>query len=292
MPRRIGAVAWLLWLLAATVVAQPAQKHFLWSVRDAHGGVAHLVGSLHVLTPEFYPLSLELERTFDASKVLVEEVDLDEMNDPTAMLSLIGKAMFSDGRTLEDSVSPATFAEVRRRADQAGLPLLALQRMKPWMAAVALTTPALRAAGFDTELGLDKHFFERAKKAGLERRALETVRYQLDRFDELSPALQEALLTSTMADLDTQTANVRVIAQAWASGDTATIERLMLSSVVDSAVLYQRLLVERNHNWIAHIDTCLQQKAGCFVVVGAAHLVGPDGLPTLLAKKGYAVEQK
>ena len=279
-------------MLWAAVGAQPAPKHFLWAVSDTHGGVVHLMGSLHVLTPEFYPLSPELERTFDTSKVLVEEVDLDEMNDPATVLSLVGKAMFTDGRTLEDAVSPATYAEVRRRADQAGVPLLVLERMKPWMAAVALTTPALQAAGFDTELGLDKHFFERAKKAGIERRGLETVRYQLERFDELSPALQESLLTSTMVDFDTETANVRVIAKAWASGDTATIERLMLSSVLDSKALYERLVVERNRNWIPPIETCLRQKSACFVVVGAAHLVGPDGLPALLAKKGYAVEQR
>jgi hypothetical protein len=56
--------------------------------------------------------------------------------------------------------------------------------------------------------------------------------------------------------------------------------------------LYQRLLVERNHNWVAHVETCLKQNAGCFVVVGAAHLVGPDGLPTLLSKRGYKVTQQ
>jgi uncharacterized protein YbaP (TraB family) len=30
----------------------------------------------------------------------------------------------------------------------------------------------------------------------------------------------------------------------------------------------------------------------CFVVVGAAHLIGPDGLLALLKKKGYKIEQQ
>lgn len=291
---RLARLATLLGLclIAATAWPQPAKKHFMWRVTDAKGSALYLLGSLHVLTPEFYPLSAEIEKAFELSTVLVEEVDLEEMNNPAALLPMMGKAMFTDGRTLDQVVSAATYADVTRRAEKAHLPILAVQRMKPWMAAVALTVPILQAAGFDPNLGVDKHFFDKAKAAGLERRGLETVAYQLDRFDQLSPALQEAMLTSTLAELDTQVANVKEVAAAWASGDTATLEREMLASMRESPELYDRLLVERNQNWVSHIDACLLQDAKCFVVVGAAHLVGPHGLPALLAKKGYDVRQQ
>ena len=155
-------------------------------------------------------------------------------------------------------IAPATYAEVKRRAEKAGLPMIALDRMKPWMVAVALTAPALKAAGFDTDLGIDKHFFDKAKETGKELRALETVAYQLGQFDQLSPALQELMLKETMSDLDTQVANVKEVATAWAAGNTATIERVMLKDMLQSPELYQKLLVERNQNWIAPIETCLQ----------------------------------
>jgi uncharacterized protein YbaP (TraB family) len=70
------------------------------------------------------------------------------------------------------------------------------------------------------------------------------------------------------------------------------LEKSLLLSFDNSPELYDRLLVERNRNWVPHVDTCLQQDAGCFIVVGAAHLVGPDGLPAMLAKKGYRVTQQ
>ena len=54
----------------------------------------------------------------------------------------------------------------------------------------------------------------------------------------------------------------------------------------------QRLLVERNGNWVESVETCVKQRTACFVVVGAAHLVGPDSLVALLQKKGYKVEQQ
>lgn len=293
MRRRLWVVAVLSWLLLVPGGrAEQPPRHFLWRVTSGGGAVAYLLGSLHVLTRDFYPLAPEIERAFAASKVLVEEVNLDEASDPAALVPVMAKAVFADGSSLEQAVSPGTFADVRARAEKAGVPLQLLQRMKPWMAAVALTVPVLQAAGFDPGLGIDRHFFDRARGRGMERRALEGMAFQLDRFNELSPALQEQLLRTTLAELDTQVAHVKDLAAAWASGNTAVLERLLLPTMRESPELYRRLLVERNHNWIPAIDACLEQDARCFIVVGAAHLVGPDGLPTLLERRGYRVEQR
>ena len=279
-------------LSQAAPSAQAGKKSFLWKVEGGNGAVAYLLGSMHVLTPEFYPLSPAIEQAFIASNTLVEEVDLDEMSDPVQMMGALAKAMLTDGRTLDQLVAPATFAEVKRRAEKAGLPLPAILRMKPWLAAITLMAPTLQAAGFRAELGVDRHFFDRAKTAGLKTQALETLAYQLDRFDQLAPKLQEDMLKATLEDLDTQVANVGALAKAWAAGDAKGIEVLLLGAFLESPELYDRLLVERNRNWIATVESCLQQKSACFVVVGAAHLVGPHGVPTLLEKKGYKVTQQ
>ena len=60
----------------------------------------------------------------------------------------------------------------------------------------------------------------------------------------------------------------------------------------DEPEIRERLLVERNRNWIPHIEKCLKSDEKCFVVVGAAHLVGPDSVVDLLQKAGYKVEQQ
>lgn len=291
--RRVALCVSLAAALATAVpLAQSSQKHFIWAVRQAGGPPTYLVGSLHVLTPEYYPLPAALEQPFATSKVLIEEVDLDELTNPMTAMALIGKAMYVDGKTLDQVISPTLYKQVEARAAKAGIPIEAIQRMKPWMAAVSLTAPALKSAGFNTELGVDKHFFDKAKKAGIERRSLESVSYQFDRLDQMSPALQEAMLKSVLADLDTEISNVKTIAQAWSKGETATIERFLLGALMESPELYNRLLVERNKNWVAPIEQCVQQKTQCFVVVGAAHLVGPHSVVALLKQKGYSVEQQ
>ena len=281
--------------LASLLLSQdtfPSQKHFLWKVEDGKGASAYLLGSLHVLTADAYPLPAAIDKAFAESKTLVEEVDLDEMNDPMQMMAALSKAMLTGGQTLDQLISAETFAEVQKRAETYGMPMAALQRMKPWLVAVTLMAPTLQSAGFKPELGIDRHFFDRAKEKGLKRDALETLAYQLDRFDQMSPKLQEDLLKATIADLDTQVTGVQDMVRAWSAGDLGTVEKLTLTAFLESPELYQRLLLERNRNWLPHIERCLTQNAGCFVVVGAAHLVGTDGLPTLLAKKGYKVTQQ
>lgn len=290
MRYRLGVALVSVLLLWAPVTGQGG-KNFLWKV-EGEGAVAYLLGSLHVLTPEWYPLSAAINQAFADSRTLVEELDLDESNDPSLMMAALSRAMLADGKTLDQLVAPEVYAELTRRAEKTGLPMIALQRMKPWLAAITLMAPTLQAAGFKPELGVDRHFFDRATALGMKRQPLETLAYQLDRFDQLSPRLQEDLLKTTMEDLDTTVTGVKEMAQAWSVGNVAAIEKLALAALQESPELYQRLLVERNVNWVPHVETCLKQKAGCFVVVGAAHLVGPDGLPALLTKKGYKVTQQ
>jgi uncharacterized protein YbaP (TraB family) len=290
MRHRIAALIVVLVLVSAPLAAQT--KNFLWKVEGPGGAVAYLLGSLHVLTPEWYPLNAVINKAFAESKLLIEEVDLDETNDPALMMSALMKAMLSDGRTLDQVIAPEVYAEVKRRAEKAGLPMMAIQRMKPWLVAITLMAPTLQAAGFKPELGVDRHFYDRAITLGMKHQGLETLAFQLDQFDALSPKLQEDLLKATMEDLDTEVANVKEMAQAWGFGNVAAIEKMTLTALQESPELYKRLLVDRNNNWIPHVETCVKTNAGCFIVVGAAHLVGPDGLPVLLQKKGYKVTQQ
>jgi hypothetical protein len=278
--------------LAITAHAQAPAKTFMWTITAPGAPPSYLMGSLHVLTPDYYPLSPRIEEAFATSKVLITEADIDEVNNPATLMALMGKALLTDGRTLDQVIAPELYKQVVERADQVGLPRVAVQRMKPWMVALVLTAPALQAAGFKAEHGVDKHFYDRAKKDGSERRALETVAFQFDRMDLMSAAEQEALLRSTIEDLDTQTSNVKTMAEAWKKGDAAALEKLLLASMKSSPDLYQRMLVDRNASWVSHVEACITEKTSCFVVVGAAHLVGDDSLVAMLRKKGYKVEQQ
>jgi uncharacterized protein YbaP (TraB family) len=200
--------------------------------------------------------------------------------------------MYVDGRRFDSVVSKETAALVATRLKEARLPLEMFQVMKPWM--VMLTVAALEAqkAGLDPGLGLDKYFYDRAKAAGKTIVGLETAESQIDRLDAMSEALQEQLLRSSLSEAETTRNSLKAIVSAWRRGDDAALEKTLLSDFTQYPAAYQSLIVERNQNWIPQIDACLARTRPCLVVVGAAHLVGPDGLLTLLQRKGYRIEQQ
>jgi hypothetical protein len=66
----------------------------------------------------------------------------------------------------------------------------------------------------------------------------------------------------------------------------------VLQDVKDDPFMYQRLLVERNQNWLPKVEALFARPRPAFVVVGAAHLVGPDGLIAMLRAKGVRVDQQ
>jgi uncharacterized protein YbaP (TraB family) len=159
------------------------------------------------------------------------------------------------------------------------------------MLALMIETFEWQKAGFDPSLGLDKHFYDRAQADGKTIQGLETADYQISLFDSMTAQQQDRLLSDTLKSIDTEMSSISRLTDAWKTGDAGTIERIVLADLKQDAVMYQRLLVGRNQNWMPKLEALFSRAGRTFVVVGAAHLVGPDGLLAMLKSKGYTVEQ-
>jgi uncharacterized protein YbaP (TraB family) len=277
--------------VALLVVATAAQaKTFAWKA-TGKGGVVYLVGSVHLLSKDFYPLNPAIEAAYKDADLLVEEVDMAEMLAPSAQFGFLTRGMLPSATPLDKVISPATYALVVKRANDLGVPVEPFKLLKPWMVALMLVQVEWQKAGFDPELGLDKHFYDQAKADGKKTQGLETAEYQISRLDDMTLEQQEHLLSESLKDLDAEKANMARLVESWRSGDAPGVERIVLSELKQEPLLYQRLLVERNRNWMPKIEALFARPRHALVVVGAAHLVGPDGLLAMLRAKGYTVEQ-
>src|SRR6266542_5347728 len=98
MPRR-SAIAVLALALLAPLHAAPAHS-FLWKV-TGKGTVVYLAGSIHMLSPDFYPLNPAFDNAFKDSDLLVEEVDLNEMLGTEAQMQTMMRGMLPAGQTLD-----------------------------------------------------------------------------------------------------------------------------------------------------------------------------------------------
>ena len=172
-----------------------------------------------MLTKDYYPLSPALDTAFKDSDLLVEEADLGDLLSTDSQLQMLMRGMLPAEQSLEKVVSRTTFAEVSKRVGDLGLPIEPLQRFKPWMLAMTLEALEWQKAGFDADLGLDKHFYDRAHADSKQIQGLETTDYQISRFDGMTFEQQDRLLADTLKGLDSEMGNVNKLADAWKAGD-------------------------------------------------------------------------
>jgi uncharacterized protein len=284
--------ALLVAVLVATLLPLRAASHsFLWKATGPHGGTVYLAGSVHLLSREYYPLAPAFDEAFAQADLLVEELDVAEMLAPEAQLQMLTRGMMPAGQTLEAVLSPDTMTGLRAKVTEMGLPLAPLQMFKPWALALTLQGMEWQKAGLDPELGLDMYFYNRAKEADVAVQGLETLEFQIGQFDNMPMPLQDRMLSQTLKEMASTTEDVGTLARAWKGGDTQSIEGLVLRDLKEEPEMYRRLLLDRNRNWIPKIEALFSRPKPAFVVVGAAHLVGGDGLLQMLRAKGYAIAQ-
>ena len=120
------------------------------------------------------------------------------------------------------------------------------------------------------------------RKANKEVLGLETAEFQIDLLDGLPAKTQEESLLQTLKELDQFEAEFEQLVRAWASGQEKQLDNLLLQSFKEYPDVYAKLISERNRNWLPKIESHLQGGNKTLVVVGAAHLVGRDGVVELL----------
>ena len=267
------------------------EKSLLWQVSRADQSI-FLLGSIHYLRKENYPLNQAILNALEASKRLVLEIDLNRTSTESAQRATLEKAIYRDGTNLAQNVSPETYQLASRRANELGLDMRILNPMKPWFAALTMVAINLQRMGLDPKFGVDRHLAERAKSSGKPTSGLETLESQLGIFDLLSKQEQELMLRETVEELERLDKDINEIVQSWLKGDDRRLTTLLLTGMQKYPDLYEKVLVERNRRWVADIEKLVQQGSGAMVVVGAAHLVGKDSVLEMLKAKGYSVEQR
>ena len=267
------------------------EKSFLWKVSNDQNSV-YLLGSIHYLKKENFPLRKTILDALDSSKRLVLEIDLNNASAGSAQRLTFEKAPYRDGTTLAQNIDQETYRLAAQRAAQLGVDMRVLNPMKPWFVALTMMAIKFQQLGLDPNLGVDRYLAERAKDGGKPTIGLETLEFQLTLLDQLSKRDQDSMLRETVTELDLLDQNFNEIVQSWLKGDGASLEALLLASLREYPDLHQKIIVERNRRWLPQIEKMIAQGEGAMVVVGAAHLVGQDGVIEMLKTRGYKLEQQ
>lgn len=283
-------------LISHTAAAREIQgastnRHSLWKVSGEHATV-YLLGSVHLFKAADYPLAAPIERAFTNAGVAAFETDIDEMERRALQPETLAKTMLPPGQTFREQLSAQTYSLFTNYAVEVGLPLFVLERLRPVVAAVALVELECNKLGFAPENGIDMHYYKLARQQGKTVIPLESVDFQLNLLTSFSKEETESLVKSAMEDIKTTQKEFADILKAWKSGDSAGLETLLNSMAVEAPAVFKRLVTDRNERWVPKIEELSRGKTNAIVIVGAAHLVGKDGVVELLRKKDLKVAQE
>ncbi|HEX7081053.1 MAG TPA: TraB/GumN family protein [Gammaproteobacteria bacterium] len=290
MDRRSRGLTLGLALLAALAAPSALAAPPAWVVRGPAGQELWLLGSVHYLTDEDYPLPPLVDDLYSRAHALVMEIDLDDLDPGAAQAAFAAAALLPDGVSLEQRVTPDVYARTQAAARELGLALGPFRRYEPWLVALTLLQRQMAEHGYRPEAGIERYLLERAARDGKDVLGLEQVEAQVQVFDRLSPRDQQAVLEQTLEELDDADASLRELATAWRDGRLETLAAGLSEEFDAFPTLYDALVVERNEAWIDDIERLLDAGGGHLIVVGALHLVGEHNVPELLRARGLGVE--
>ncbi len=285
----LGAFAAL--ALSATSTAADKETLLpLWQV-DGEQNQVFLLGSIHLLREQDYPLPEAIYVAYDEAETLIMELDMDDIDPVATQVLTTELGLIQNGGTLTELLGPEIYAEAVALAEPAEIPLELLDRAEPWFAAMNVEMMLLMRMGFNPALGVEAHLMERALSDQKEIHGFETMRQQLEFLDGLSAEAQQDMFLQALAEGPDMREMMDSMIAAWRMGDTRYMEREILAEMQKYPELNEAIVVNRNVDWTAQIEALLDDADDYLIIVGSLHLVGEKGVPDLLAARGHTVTQ-
>ena len=252
----------------------------------------YLMGSIHVLAEEYYPLTRAFSYAYYNSQKVVFEIDPEILFSPDFMKKNEKYYTFQDGKTLKSVLSPKAYSLLKKHLESMGINMNKVNKYKPWALLLSLGKRSRSSLEFRSDLGIENYFFRLAKDAGKPTGGLETMEDQLNVFDKLTFKEQGKLIIDafTSKSPKEQEKEFLTLVKNWHQGNLAELER-NVEEGKKYPKLHKAILEDRNRNWIPQIEEFLKEDKNVLVIVGAAHLAGDYGLLNLLTEKGYELER-
>jgi len=266
-----------------------ATAPFLWEVQ---GPLAHhyLLGSVHVLPPESRPLPAALDAAYANTQALVVETDLAALASPDIQNRMLAAAREDRKGGLQARVGKKLFGKLQARAGALGMPTPVCAELRAWFCALALELYPLQQAQFSMEYGVDHEYFTRARDDGRPVVALETPVFQIELFAQMPEALGKDMLAATLDEKTYESQTPQELYRMWRSGDLPLLAKVVEEMRREYPKLYARILADRSRAWVTPLEDYFRQDMPVLVIVGAAHLPGPDGLLALMKARGFELQ--
>jgi uncharacterized protein len=279
-------------LIPLSALGQKPQKarSMMWRVTSGKN-TAYVLGSLHSVTKDFYPFPKEVDDAFEGSEKLVVEVDITKpRSGGSSTDSLASRIYTGENETLWSHLDEKTADRLKRILAAKDMRPERFEIMKPGLVALELDRLVNQKHGLQATVGIDMYFLIRSlgKKQVVE---LETLEFQQQIFHRQTEDIQIRNLIATLDRLETKRDYVAEMFDSWLKGDGDQLDQIFSDIYREPAELGRQIREGRNPRMAEAVESCIQKGDRCFVIVGAAHVVGKEGIINILKNKGYLTEQ-
>lgn len=304
--RNLGSLFLLFLSFSSSVWSQPSvyaptadENSLLWQITGPGlKAPSYLFGTIHMIPAEDFVLNPATRQALEQAKVVAFEIDTEDMTNPMAMFSMLGKMYMNNDTTLSDLLSAEEYTMVSAHFDKLGLPLSFLKRVKPMFLSVlaAEDMKDFQMGGGDNEkiMSYELELTRMAKEQEKDIQGLETIEYQMSLFDSIPYGAQARMLVEAVqaeqapATGNAGDASFARMVEMYKNQDIIAMQGLM-DEEGGIAGYEDLLLVNRNRNWIAPMSKLMKEQT-TFFAVGAGHLAGNQGVIALLREQGFEVK--
>jgi len=255
----------------------------------------YILGSIHLAKPELYPLPKAITSAYEESETLVLELDPSSAESmATIQKTMMISGIYPPGKSLSTQLKPRTYKELKTYMSKINMDLGAMEQMRPWVVMLQLSIMEMMRLGYSPELGIDQHFLNMAKADHKPVIELETAAQQMALLSKDDKNFQDNLLYYTLKDMHELEPMLDEMFISWKNGDAEAFDKMMSKSIKDDPSLieiYDEIITKRNFSMTKRIKGFLKSTKTYFVVVGSGHVVGDEGIVSLLRKSGYTVIQ-
>ena len=279
---------------AADLLSPPVKSGALFSIQNA-SHTLYLFGTIHVGTPDFYPLEARAMQAMAQAPVIALELDPGQTQVMQAAVQKYG--LYPPGQTFKTALSPTQQRPLLAALKKYNLAPDNLLRFKPWMLAMALTLNEFIDKGYQPELAIDSYIANYAQQHDKPIVELEGAAAQMALFGQLNDKQQISLLQDTIRELSHPDTAQKVVelAEVWRTANVGELESLLRDMRTDHSVAGKFatdvLLDQRNPKLADGIAGLLQKQDQAFAAIGILHLAGPNSVPALLEQRGYRVQR-
>jgi len=254
----------LVLILITTLTVSGAEKgNFLWKATKGTS-TAYLLGSIHVVPDDIYPLSSKIEKAFESSDYLAVEADMNNIDQNKIQTLTMQKGLYMDGSNLEKVIDGKLYAKLTEVLDSMKIiNITQVKMMKPWLAALTIPQLMIMKLGYKMDNGIDMHFLKAASAKKMKILELESAEFQIELISGFSDELQIKFLESSLEETGNFNEKFGAMIRAWKDDDVKKMTEIINKEMKDGPDLkpvYDKLIYDRNITMTDKIDGWLKEK--------------------------------